>query len=115
VFTMEPKTGNVLDDAIIAHLSHAGEMGVGPLARAIGRPYTTVMVHVLALAAANVLTVTWRGRDRYVGLAGRRNAMCYSVTDTKNKEAALSGGSTDGGGAGIPARRYKNNDNFNSE
>ena len=58
-----------IDTAITAHLSHAGVMGVGPLFRAIGKPYTTVMVHVLALAAAGKLHIEWRGRDRYVGLA----------------------------------------------
>ncbi|MGZ4892106.1 MAG: hypothetical protein ACXV2B_07610 [Halobacteriota archaeon] len=62
-------TKKELDEAIVAYLSNSGEMGVGPLARAIGKPYTTTMVHVLALAAAGVLRVEWRGRDRYVRLA----------------------------------------------
>jgi hypothetical protein len=74
VLAMETERKNPLDEAIIAHLSQAGEMGVGPLARAIGRPYTTVMVHVLALAAESVLKVTWRGRDRCVGLAEPANS-----------------------------------------
>ncbi len=67
--TMETGYRNELDSVITAHLSRAGAMGVGPLSRAIGRPYTTVMVHVLVLAAAGKLRVEWRGRDRYVGLA----------------------------------------------
>ena len=61
---------NEIDAAIISHLSQT-ETGqnIAHLAREIKRPYTTVLVHVLSLAAAGTLSVSWHGRDRYVRLA----------------------------------------------
>ncbi len=71
--SMELERENQLDAAIISHLSQteAGQ-NIAQIAREIRQPYTTVLVHILSLAAAGTLRLTWHGRDRYVSLAKTR-------------------------------------------
>jgi len=62
---------NELDAVIVSYLAGTEPETIARIAREIKRPYTSVLVHCLALAAAGILKITWHDHTRVVGLTSK--------------------------------------------
>jgi predicted ArsR family transcriptional regulator len=92
---------DIIDSEMIDYLAKHEKANAGELAELIGIGVSSIRVRILKLMAQGLVDME-KMRDHRV---------FFFVTE---KGAASCGNKMNGGGAGIPAKRYKNNVNVNS-
>jgi predicted ArsR family transcriptional regulator len=90
-----------IDSEMVDYMAKHGKVKAGELAELVGITIPSIRLRLFQLMAQGLVKKE-KTRDHHVW---------FSITE---KEAASCGNKMNGGGAGIPARRYRNSDNFSS-